>query len=879
MGKISKKISSFILSAIVLSTGVFSACSKKNENNGENVKFWTAPSYVKIYQDIDYSSQEEYSSFYNADELNVSMFKNEKEGGHVILTPDYDVQEYTVAVTDLVADNGQKISKENITVYNQKYVDVTFASKAHTNSVLGMVPDAILPFEKAVEYGENTISKAQNQGIYIEIDSKGVEQGTYVGNVQITVDGKVRSVKMTANVWGAEVSEENHLKSSFLLRQKELLDNEKDGTDEMYTKYYEQFLDYRLNITKFTQTFEEEPYIQGLRKYYPDPRISTLHFPRCENGARNGYDYDLAQTWFKKIAELCFEDETNYYSKLYYYLAIIDEPHITKTQDKVSTIFKGFAVARHTVINELQTNKESYDVSDELFKQVIDGIENFPLLLTSSYNETYTYEKNKLQNYYIDYEGNYANYANKDAEGNITETEEEFNKRYYTGNKLYDRPKAEPNPDEEYVITWVPYMSVYDTEASGERHENEHIDEWWYGCNYPTNPYPTYHLDDALLTSRVFSWMAYEHNVVGNLYWRVNYTSEKNSFGVSETVEDPYDITNPTQETNGEGMLVYPGMPYGIDGFVPSLRLISIRDGMEEYEILRSTGEKCKELASSVGYTDFDINTTFSKLYRALYQGAKVTGTASDFSQARELLSRFAMLIENGAMITDVQNKNFSTLVKVYVSSGTLKVNGAEANFIGKGDGKEYTVEINQTEKENYLDFTLEQGTGNTVFRMFVGGKKQAIELAEVSFVGNDKINDNTVVKNGDGSVTVTMSGVKTKEDGSHWEDERQRLHLVGDVLSKTLKKSMAINTIAIEIENSGEAFDLQIQYVGSRTPGEPYDFARQKVAAGTTTTVIIEIGAFKWDNGTIDELWLYFAYADVLQERTVTIKSIILTF
>ena len=276
MKKTLKRITAYVVSATTVFTCALSthACAKKTEEL--NVKLWSAPSYVKIYQDIDYSAQEEYSTWYNATELNISMFINEKEGGHILLTPKQSVQSYTVTVSDLVADNGAKISKENISVYNQKYVDVTFSSKAHTNSTLGMVPDALLPFEKAVEYGENVIEANQNQGIYIEVDSKDVEAGQYYGNAQIVVDGTSYDVKTCVTVWDAEVPEENHLKSSFLLRTQELLANEKDGTDEMYTQYYEQFLDYRINVTKFVQGFEEEPYITGLRKYYSNPMISTF---------------------------------------------------------------------------------------------------------------------------------------------------------------------------------------------------------------------------------------------------------------------------------------------------------------------------------------------------------------------------------------------------------------------------------------------------------------------------------------------------------------------------------------------------------------------------------------------------------------------------
>ncbi len=833
MGKLLSRVRACTLSAVLLTATVLSACSSKEETVEKSVKLWTAPSYIKIYQDIDYSKDEAYTDWYESTELNVSMFMNEKEGGQVIVTPDYDVDKYTVSVSDLTGKDGQKIAKENVTVYNQKYVDVLVPSKAHTNSIIGMVPDALLPFEKAVEYGENKIGKNNNQGIYLEVDSKDVSAGEYTGNIQLTVDNKTHNVPLTVTVWDATVSEETHLKSSFLLRNQELLENEKDGTDEMYTTYYEQFVDYRLNITKFTQSFDEETYIEGLRKYYPEPGISTLHFPRCEDASRTNYDENLVKYWFKRLAEICFEDETNYYSKLYYYLAIIDEPHLTKTEDKVVPIFKKFAVARHTTIRELQENRASYDVSDELFNAVVDGIENFQLLLTCAYRADFLYENNK---------------------------------------------STPENPDEEYVITWCPYMSAYNNEIDAEKHRNEGIAEWWYSCNYPVNPYPTYHLDDAILPARLLSWMAYEHNVVGNLYWRVNYSSEENAFGVRETVEDPYDITNLTQETNGEGLLVYPGKPYGIKGFVPSLRLVAIRDGMEDYEVLRYAGEKCKQIAKDAGYADFDLNTTFSKLYQALYSGTKVTGGPDDFTESRELLSKIAVFADKGTIISDVQNKPYSTIVKVYVSNGTLKVNGKEANFTVNGSGKEYTVEIKQDKETNYLKCTLEQGSESFDFEMLIGGEKKALDLAKVSFKSNNKVNEISTSKGSDG-VTVTMGALKLKEDGSKWEDETQRIYLSGDVLSDTLKKGKGVTAIMIEIENLGEAFDLSVKYTGTRSSGDVFTFTEQRIEANTTAIVMIETSVLTWDFGAVEQLRLHLKYDDVYQEHAIKIKSLICAF
>jgi hypothetical protein len=305
---------------------------------------------------------------------------------------------------------------------------------------------------------------------------------------------------------------------------------------------------------------------------------------------------------------------------------------------------------------------------------------------------------------------------------------------------------------------------------------------------------------------------------------------------------------------------------------------VAIRDGMEEYEVLRAAGETCKGIANAAGYTDFDINTTFSKLYQALYEGTKVIGDANSFATARELLSNFALFAKKGTIVTDVVNKSFSTLVKVFVSDGTLMIDGKEADYELKADGKEYTVEIQQTETANYLNFTLDQNGEKSVFKMLVGGKKQALKLSDLSFSSNEKINEIDTVKNQDGSVTVAMGGVKLKDDGSHWDDERQRIYLSGDLLSKNLKKSQGVTAIIIEIENPGDAFDLLIRYTGTRKPDDVLDFIEQRVSANGTTIITIETAALAWDFGAVNELRFYLQYDDVYSEREITIKSIVVT-
>lgn len=98
---------------------------------------------------------------------------------------------------------------------------------------------------------------------------------------------------------------------------------------------------------------------------------------------------------------------------------------------------------------------------------------------------------------------------------------------------------------------------------------------WLYRAE---QPYPTYQIDDALISSRIVSWMQKDYGLAGNLYWEtVFWTRYRDEVREKTDVYEGDPMHFPGD--NGDGYLVYPGDVYGIDGPVGSIRLESIRDG------------------------------------------------------------------------------------------------------------------------------------------------------------------------------------------------------------------------------------------------------------------------------------------------------------
>ncbi len=813
-----------------ISSFLFAACENGGTGNSKNeVKVWTAPSYVKVLQDTDYSVEEEFSEYYANSELEISMFQNEKEGGQILITPSGDIKEYTVSCSDLKSAEGASISKEYIKFYNEKYVDVTTPSKSHTKpALLGMMPDALIPFDKAVEYNENKVVGGNNQGIYVEVDSCEAEAGVYSGTIVLTADDTQYSVPVSVTVWDMRITDENNLKTLFMLRDREMLTAEMDTSKDLYRRYYETLLDYRINLENIPATYggleSEEEYISDLRKYFQDERVTVINFPECANATWTEYDADSLSYWFERLALLCFEDECNYYEKLVHCVHMLDEPSMAGNEhkaEKVVPTFKAFAVARNGVIEKLIENKSNYNVDEEFFNTVIEEMKGFEHVLTSSMRESYLYENNK-----------------SDPE----------------------------NPNESYIITWCPYMSAYDTESSGEAQRQDEVDEWWYGCNWPGTPNPTYHLDDRLLSARVLSWMAHKYDVTRNLYSGMFSATQQNQYKTNEPLENPYDATNLSEIVNGDGYIIYPGKPYELDCFVPSMRLMAIRDGMEDYEALLATEEKCNALASTAGLDSYDVDLIFQSLYSSLFSGTKMTGDSLDFKASRETLSQFASFAEKGLIITSIDSKMLSTELKIFASSGVVKHNGVEATYEQKANGKLYTIDVLQNQKANNAIFTLEQDGVSSEFILPIGGEKKSLSVKNLTYSGLKK-NGNTVENNSVGeSVSVKLGTAAT---------DYQSVVLSGEQF-KQLKSG--IKTIKIEIENVGDSFTLECKYVGTKEPVVNTFTGTYSIERGTTD-ISIDVSALDWTMiGSIKELRLYVTYPE-MKEREFIIKAITIEY
>ena len=104
---------------------------------------------------------------------------------------------------------------------------------------------------------------------------------------------------------------------------------------------------------------------------------------------------------------------------------------------------------------------------------------------------------------------------------------------------------------------------------------------WNYvACQPPyTAPYQNILLFNDGTEGRTMFWTTYLLNGTGFLYWHVSYYDVAGN--TTYTMRAPFSKTGP-----GDGILIFPGSAYNQLDPIPSIRLLNMRDGIEEYQLL-----------------------------------------------------------------------------------------------------------------------------------------------------------------------------------------------------------------------------------------------------------------------------------------------------
>jgi hypothetical protein len=492
-----------------------------------------------------------------AQTVKISSARNEVESFQVVVSaPNENITVTKVEISDLTGPGGSKIEKENIKLFREEYVRVRMSSP-RAELPPGLYPDPLVPFinpvtNKPIEplnqsrerWGEAVktrgydmyavpfeVFKGQNQVLWVDVYvPENVPAGEYNGRLRAWARGGIsEQIPMTVTVWDFTLPDgpthRNHFGSFGNVARYFSVERNSDRFKQIEMSYCRAMSEHRINppipgylLPQINDDGSLEIVPErhaALKEFITDLHVTDFEIPRARFARLPG---STLRPDYKTISPENKQKAQRYYREFYKYL-------------KDNGWEKGAYLYMLDEPN-LRENYEQVLVLGELVHQAV------PQLKCLVVEQTYLQDPSW--------------------------------------------PDIDPAVD-----IWCPLWSFIDSETINEKIAGG--DEVWsytalvqraprYHPQYQTvrnyDP-PYWHIDRPLTVYRVPTWINYQYDITGLLYWST----------VTTVIEPWYNpaFAHP-RHYNGGGFLFYPGVPCGIDGPVISMRLKNLRDGMEDYE-------------------------------------------------------------------------------------------------------------------------------------------------------------------------------------------------------------------------------------------------------------------------------------------------------
>lgn len=746
-----KKIKSFIFLTLAAVMGcTVTGCDLNGAKKPGDVELFSAYITENVMQDIKTGESAKLPA-----KFSYVCGKGEVEAAQLVMEATSDVASYTFSVSDLQSADGEVFSKDNFEVFNQKYIEVTSQTKGE-NSEFGFYPDILMPFETSVEYGENNIKEGNNQAIIVQATIPTEQKaGTYTGKFTLVVDGKTHQVDVEMKIYDVTIPTTTGLESLYIITRENLAQGEGDDSMEMYKKYYDKLLEYKsMGYFLPASQSDHKGYAEAVRQYYD--KITNYAIPYSYDYDGTYYTLSVEGTWkyLEEILKVALEDGVNYFDKIANYYGVVDEPISNGTTAKCNKFCDSYAAGVIKLGQKVRDYGAAGTFSENqmaLVEEIAKSVELMPNYITAHYHETI----------------------------------------------------------KDHVVNYCPTFNAFDTEVARGHYESVEGPDWFYGCTSPRSPYPTFHIDDAdrLSSTQQLGWLASEYDVSGVLYWEVAFYTNGQTSDDKHVGTDCYEVACRCVNSNGEGFLFYPGAPYGIDGPVVSNRLLSMRDGCDDYDLIQVLE---KEYAKK-GY---DAQQALHVLNQSLYNGTKcIRNNHEALARARESVFNLVELAQKESVyVTETASTTDGWLLKgIAPENKEIKVNGVKI-----ADGGTFSFELKLTAKENKAVLTC----GDYVVNYVLNGVKTKIygdeSAKKLSVLTTDTVTVETVTGE---SIGFNGNVVKVGMAG-----EKPSFTLLSSDFTDVINKNTKDFVVNIYNPTSGR-YEMEIRMQGQR-----YDFTVTKV-------------------------------------------------
>lgn len=613
-----KLFKNLILVLILLASMIgIASCSDETEDTPKtsNVNVWYPVNTVKVLQDDD--------PINDFSKLTFTTFKGDVESAQLIFTPEKDVASFNFTMNDVKNSSGDKITADKFEVFVQKYIEVVIPSSK--NSFTGVYPDALIPMRNYTLKRENRVKAHNNQGIWVNLNvPTGCKEGVYEGTGTLTIDDQTITIPVSVKVYNITMPTEIHSVTSSYIEQAQLSKGEIGSKidESLIQLYYDFLVSKRSNARNVPRYLAPgykvvaKDFASYIVDYAKNPMVSSYALPyRGYNDSEKQpgvidyeYCYEVIYELAAKNAELLASgDNVNLFKKAHFYLGtLIDEPTqntYQKVRDCDLNIQKAkLAVASTGVLDAYPEVKESLITLKHVVTAKIDSV-------------------------------------------------------------LYGTDEVGG------IQTWCPLVSNFTSagerelakqrQNSTDRTGGESV--WWYNCINPKSPYVSYQIDERLLPVRLKAWMEYEYDIEGSLYWSVNQWERFDGKIRKNVPSDPWVDPISWEDANGDGRLVYPGYRYGVKGPISTIRLETIRESNEDYELLWLFEQTINEI-NKANHQSFNSDRILAKFYNQIIEDvfAKNGVTEQDFDQVRiELLDLLELMVTKpSSSISQLNNLN-----------------------------------------------------------------------------------------------------------------------------------------------------------------------------------------------------------------------------
>ena len=580
-----------------------------------------------------------------ASSYTIQMARNEMEGCHFYLYSPTN-KKVTIKVSDFMNEYGETLETElGVEFYIEEgYLPLKGFEEGQTSAsgnVVSVYPDAVVPYESYINGGYGSDEGGSYEyGTWVpigpysykpwELDKYPYRDAVRGFTIQATTTKASRpgQYSATVEIYDAETGECIKMANVYtyvydvVLSEETALDTYIGMWNEYYLQTYNNFGGYN-----------DATVIQALADFMLQYRLTPVFGGwTVENVLGTEWLYNPRVTTFRVGDKETYDKYKNdpiLAGKMVYYGQ--DEPGAPRGQ------YRGITLADGTKVNYFDAYGMLAVLGIAEEAQMLQNVWGW-----SDYRLLIPVERN------IDF-NNFAAFPNLDQSGTISgmswavieaALQEQGAKDLY--NKYKTDLKNSADMVEflsDYITLWVyvytgstprvlsntsgcRYMqsAAYDAEfgefADRMRKYQAQGDEiWGYVACEPQwhSPYQNILLFNDGTEARTMFWTSYMLDQTGWLYWREDYYGAVNTNTYAMRV--PFSATGP-----GDGILVYPGAIYGQIDPIPSIRLMNMRDGVEDYQLLcmieQYYGEaKANELVANIVTSTVTFTRDDDKIY------------------------------------------------------------------------------------------------------------------------------------------------------------------------------------------------------------------------------------------------------------------------